>query len=70
MDKNEQAKVEIVAVQGTSRVKFRRGDDLVMEVIADKAGYEALVERMDRLRKKIGAIGVPVAKLIREGRRR
>lgn len=31
---------------------------------------KALVERMDRLRKKIGPIGVPVAKLIVEGRRR
>ncbi len=35
-----------------------------------RAANEALVERMDRLRKKIGAIGVPVAKLIREGGRR
>jgi len=31
---------------------------------------KALVERMDRLREKIGPIGVPVANLIREGRRR
>ena len=31
---------------------------------------KALVERMDRLREKIGPIGVPVAKLIVEGRRR
>ena len=31
---------------------------------------KALVERMDRLREKIGPIGVPVADLIREGRRR
>lgn len=30
----------------------------------------ALVERMDRLRKEIGPIGVPVAELVREGRRR
>lgn len=30
----------------------------------------ALVERMDRLREKIGPIGVPVVELIREGRRR
>jgi hypothetical protein len=30
----------------------------------------ALVERMDRLREKIGPIGVPVSELIREGRRR
>jgi len=30
----------------------------------------ALIERMDRIRKKIGRIGVPVAELIREGRRR
>jgi hypothetical protein len=29
-----------------------------------------LVAQMDRLREKIGPIGVPVAKLIREGRRR
>ncbi len=29
-----------------------------------------LVEQMDRLRKKIGPIGLPVAELIREGRRR
>lgn len=31
---------------------------------------KALVERMDRLREKIGPIGVPVSELIREGRRR
>lgn len=29
-----------------------------------------LVAQMDRLREKIGPIGVPVAELIREGRRR
>ena len=29
-----------------------------------------LVAKMDRLREKIGPIGVPVAELIREGRRR
>ncbi len=29
-----------------------------------------LVNRMDRLREKIGPIGVPAAELIREGRRR
>lgn len=29
-----------------------------------------LIDRMDRLREKIGPIGVPVAELIREGRRR
>lgn len=31
---------------------------------------KALVARMDRLREKIGPIGVSVAKLVREGRRR
>ncbi len=31
---------------------------------------KALVERMDRLRQKIGPIGIPVVELIREGRRR
>lgn len=31
---------------------------------------KALVGRMDRLREKIGPIGVPVSELIREGRRR
>ena len=31
---------------------------------------KALVERMDRLREKIGPLGVPVTELIREGRRR
>jgi len=31
---------------------------------------KALIERMDRLREKIGPIGVPVSKLIREGRRK
>lgn len=31
---------------------------------------EALVRRMDRLRRKIGPIGAPVAELTREGRRR
>ena len=30
----------------------------------------ALIERVDRLREKIGPIGVPVSKLIREGRRK
>jgi len=29
-----------------------------------------LVAQMDRLREKIGPIGVPIAELIREGRRR
>jgi hypothetical protein len=29
-----------------------------------------LAQQMDRLREKIGPIGVPVAELIREGRRR
>jgi len=29
-----------------------------------------LVAQMDRLRERIGPIGVPVAELIREGRRR
>jgi hypothetical protein len=31
---------------------------------------KALAQRMDRLREKIGPIGVPVAQLIREGRRK
>ena len=35
-----------------------------------QAGNMVLVERMDRLREKIGPIGVPVVNLIREGRRR
>ncbi len=35
-----------------------------------RGANKALVERMDRLREKIGPIGVPVALLIREGRRR
>lgn len=35
-----------------------------------RKGIHALVERMDRLREKIGPIGLPVAELIREGRRR
>ena len=30
----------------------------------------ALIERVDRLRERIGPIGVPVSKLIREGRRK
>jgi len=37
---------------------------------AERREAKALVDRMDRLRKKIGPIGVPVAELIREGRRR
>ena len=36
----------------------------------NRRANKALIERMDRLREKIGAIGVPVAKLNREGRRR
>ncbi|MBI3014400.1 MAG: hypothetical protein HYY65_04920 [Candidatus Tectomicrobia bacterium] len=35
-----------------------------------KEPNRALVERMNRLRKKIGAIDIPVSELIREGRRR
>lgn len=35
-----------------------------------RKGNKALVERMDRLREKIGPIGVRVVELIREGRRR
>ncbi len=38
--------------------------------VKNRQARRALVERMDRLRKKIGPIGVPVAELIREGRRR
>lgn len=35
-----------------------------------QAGNMVLVKRMDRLREKIGPIGVPIVNLIREGRRR
>lgn len=37
---------------------------------ATREAKQTLVERMNRLREKIGPIGVPVAELIREGRRR
>jgi hypothetical protein len=35
-----------------------------------RARNMVLVERMDRLREKIGSIGVPVIHLVREGRQR
>ena len=37
--------------------------------VENRETKRALVERMDRLRKEIGPIGVPVAELVREGRR-
>lgn len=40
-----------------------------MKVVGGEAN-KSLVKRMDRLREKIGPIGVPVAQLIREGRRK
>lgn len=39
-------------------------------VVEGRRPDKALVERMDRLREKIGPIGVSVVELIREGRRR
>lgn len=38
--------------------------------VGNREARVALVKQMDRLRKEIGPIGVPVAELVREGRRR
>jgi hypothetical protein len=57
----------------TTRARLKKPlkklDETAMKARGRKAD-KLLVAKMDRLREKIGSIGVPVAEVIREGRRR
>lgn len=48
---------------------LKKLEEIAMKAKRRKAD-KLLVAKMDRLREKIGSIGVPVAELIREERRR
>jgi hypothetical protein len=49
MNRNDRAKVEIIAQQGDTKIRFRPGDKLVMDVYTDPPGYAALTSRIENL---------------------